>query len=101
MKKPRAVIKVNGEEVLMDGFYRSFENLKHVEVCIEDNRVVSVENISEDMDVHIKNDTYIVLSPGSKVSFGSLKRRPTLEELKLTYRSHQGLNYEDTEHFED
>jgi hypothetical protein len=102
MKKPRAVINVDGEDIVMDGYYRSYENLKHVSICLENNQVVSVENISEDVDVHIKNEPYVVLTPGTKVTFGSLNRRPTRDELKLVYRSRPSLNYEDEdEHYDE
>lgn len=99
MKKPKAAINVGGEEILMDGFYRSYENLKHATICVENNQVVSVENVSEDMNIHIQLDQYIVLAPGTKITFGSLKRRPTRDELKLVYRSR--LDYEEDEYYEE
>lgn len=81
---------------VLDNFYESYEELEYATIRVGmDNFVISVENTSEDMAVHVKPDNgpYTVLSPGTKVSFGSLKF--TRDQLKLVYRSHPPLNYED------
>jgi hypothetical protein len=83
---------------VVDGFFRHYENSAHACICTDQhNVVVSVENIGSDNDIHIETEDgpYVVLTPGTKASFGSL--RLTREQLKLAYRTRPLLNYEDEE----
>lgn len=95
MKAPKAVINVNGEDIVMEGFYRSFWNVGGmVTIARENNGICEIENLTLDKDVTIINkDLKVVVKAGEKVTFQTVLF--TDETLNFVFKTRSAFNYDE------